>query len=505
MSAAPPPQQNDDDWQATEPDAGQWEDDEPRVARRPARRRPRTATRGGDRSVFERIWGDPSARPLVIVGGVALLGMCALACFALIVLALAGGVGDRVGGLFKAAEAEATSGPAVPITVTLQDKVQVNGTPVPPGIPTRLSLGSRTFEVRPLVVDNDRAWRYDVNNKRAAYWAAGTLINYVIGLHNSTDNRELFDAVVPGDLLSLETGVGVQRYRVLDKIRVPAADMTVLNDQSSPRLTLVMLGQSGEERDALVAQYTDEGTPNEQVALGAPVNLGDARVVAYETRLVPGGSAGLTEGKNYYQVNIRVTNVVTRILDTAQFYAELVDGQGNRYQLAQPGATAAGGLGWAQGALQPGASVTATAAFEVPNSMAGPFLEWRFSLDGQNPYVARVAIPYMPIFVEPTPVATRQPRVRVDIANANISPDGTEISVIGNLTNLTDQALTVSLQNAALAGPDGARAPLNSSLPPLPWEVNPNATLTFKLTFAMPVQFPATFTLLEQSVTISPN
>ena len=64
----------------------------------------------------------------------------------------------------------------------------------------------------------------------------------------------------------------------------------------------------------------------------------------------------------------------------------------------------------------------------------------------------------------------------------------------------------MSLKDTQLKGGDGLLVPLNSSsLPGLPWEVNPNGTLTFKLTFAKPAQLPATFTLLDQSVQIAPN
>ncbi len=494
MSSTPSPQ-DDDEWRVAETPGG-WEDEQ-----RPVRRAPRRAKRAQRASFLS----DPAVRPLLAVGGLAVVGMCALGCFAVLLLLL-GGAGDRIGEIFRPSEARVTPQPTAPISETLRNIVSVNGTAVPPSIPSRLNVGSRSFEILPLSISDDRKWTYDVNNKRAAYWAVGTLVNYVIGLHSSTENRELYESIQLNDLLSLDSSNGTQRYRVVQKTKVQASDVALVADPTAPRMTLVMLGQSGEERDVVIAQYTDEGTPNQPVSLGAPVNLGDGRVVALNARLVPGGSAGLIEGKNYYQVNIRVTNVVTRILDAAQFYTELSDGQGNRYQLAPAGASAAGAYGWAAGALQPGASLTATAAFEVPSSMAGPYLEWRFALDPANPYVAKVAIAYQPIFVDPTPVATAQPRVRVDIAAANISPDGTELNVIGNLTNLTGEPLTVSLKDTQLKGADGLLTPLNSSsLPGLPWEVNPNGTLTFKLTFAKPAQLPATFTLLDQSVQIAPN
>jgi hypothetical protein len=512
MSSYPPPQNNpasDDEWESAQNTDGQWESDadatrskpqaRPRVARRAVSAPPAAASA----SPLGAMLGDPAARPFLLVMLLAVLGICALGCLILTLLGLnALGDGERpLGGLFGAREPEATALPPRPLTETV--KIAVNGTAVPPGIPTRMTVGNRSFDIAPLQLNQDRGWTYNPNDRRAAYWAAGTLVNYVVGLHSSTDNRALYDAAVPGDLITLETGAGVQRYRIAEKSKIKADDLSFAVSQNAPRLTLIMLGQSGDERDVLVAQYTDEGTANQQTAIGSPINLGDVRVTALSAALVPGNTAGLSEGRNYYQVNLRVTNVLTRILDARQFYAELVDGQGNRYQLSQAGTNAAGGLGWAQGALEPGRSLTLTSAFEVPSSMAGPYLEWKFAVDRENPYVARVAVSYQPIFVEPTAAATSAPRARVDIVNANISPDGTELNVIGTITNLTDQTVNLSLTDAELKGADGQVVPLNGSVPPLPWQVTPGQTLTFRVTFAKPASLPATFTLFGERVEIA--
>ncbi len=440
-----------------------------------------------------------------------MLGMCGLACLSLALLlysALGGPREGGVGGLFGAdADANATAAaPSFPLTSTVRGP-EVGGTPVAPGLPSRINISSRTFEVQALALDNNREWRYDPNNKRAAYWSPGTLVNYVIGLHASSDNRSLYDALQPNELITLETGAGVLRYRVIEKIRIKADDLTLINNQSSPRLTLIMLGQSGEERDALVAQYTDEGTPNQQMPIGAPINLGDARVIVVNAGLVPGGQVGLTEGKNYYQVDFRVTNVHTGFINIAEFFTELTDGQGSRYQLSVPGSSANGASGWPvkSAVLAPGETLTATAGFEVPSSMPGPFLEWNFALNPGNPYQARVAIGYEALLVQPTAMPTARPRVRVDIADAFISPDGAELSIVGTLSNLTDEPVNVSLQDAQLSTPDGALFPVNSSVPGLPWEVNPQGQLTFRITFAKPSTLPATFTLMRQSFSVNAN
>jgi hypothetical protein len=505
MSAVTPPSPDDDDWQATGSGGGQWEDEEQRNRRGSSSRRARMR-RNSPLDVLTNAWETTGGRIAVILSGLALVGMCAFGCVALFLFSLSVGRGGPAFSFFPTPTPTLVPTPTTPAEVQLQEAVFVNRAPIAPGIPTRIDLGGKSFTVRALAVDAAGAWTYDVNDRRAAWWAVGSLVNYVVGLHNSTDNRALFDALVPGDLISLETGSGLQRYRVAEKIVLGDADMSALADQSRPRVTLVMFGQGGSERDALVADYTDEGTPGEAVAFGAPVNLGDVRVYAYDYGIIPGRDVGLLEGRNLLQVNLMVTNLLTEMVDSAQFTVEMIDGQGNRYALTEPGTTTAGGSGWKKGVVAAGGVVTLTSAFEVPAGMAGPMLEWTFRTQPESPYVARVMIPYE---AEAPPVPTPQPtppaRLRIDVANANISPDGAEISIIGNLTDLTGGALTVSLQDVSLVGADGARAALNTSLPQVPWEVSPGSTLTFKLSFAMPVQLPATLTILDQRVVIGGN
>lgn len=500
MSVVMPPSQDDDDWQATDSGGGQWEDEQKRVSRRA---RPR---RFSPFDTVTNAWSDSRGRILIVISGFALIGMCVLGCIALLLISIGFGRGGVGIALFPTPTPTSIPTPTVPAEVLLQNAVIANGALIPPGIPTRIDLGGKSFTVKSLAVDAEGAWTYDVNDRRAAWWAMGSLVNYVIGLHNNTDNRALFDSLNSGDLISLETVAGLQRFRVSEKIVLADTDMSLLADQSRPRVTLIMFGQGGSERDALVADYTDEGTPGEAVAFGAPVNLGDTRVYAFDYGVVPGKDVGLLEGRDLVQVNLMVTNLVTELVDSAQFTVELIDGQGNRYPLSLPGTTALGGVGWNKGVVAAGETLTLTSAFEVPAGMAGPMLEWSFRTQPASPYVARVMIPFEAAAVPvPTPQPTALPRMRIDVANANISPEGNEISIIGNLTNLTGKPLTISLQDVALTGADGARAPLNSSLPQVPWDVNSGSTLTFKLSFAMPVQLPATLTVLDQQIVIGGN
>ena len=246
------------------------------------------------------------------------------------------------------------------------------------------------------------------------------------------------------------------------------------------------MGGSGDERTLVIAPYTDEVPANELTAKNVPVNLGDVRVKALDTRLVQGGAVGLPSGKNYYQVDLQVTSQITSLVDASQFYAELYDSQGVKYIVSPQASAAAGARGWAQGALQPGGSLTVTAGFEVPDNLQGPTLIWVFAVDKTTPILAKVALSYKAQSAQPTPTVAAARVAEVNLLNVNISPEGNELRVVGTLRNLTDKPLTVNLQNVELSTNGGALLGLNQSLPGLPWNIAPGETLAFQLNFNRP-------------------
>lgn len=442
------------------------------------------------------VWNDPRGRPLLLVSGLALMGICALSCFILALILIS----ERTPSVVPAPTPEVAEETAVPITDTIV--IRVNETVQPPPIPERLNIGSKSYRISPMRVQNAR-WGYDPQAQQMAFWVPGTLVNYVIGLHASPENREILSALSRGDLITLDTNLGVQRYRVAEQATLRNDEVAALLEQNSPRLTLVLLGEGGDQRQVVIAAFTDESTPNQLTAVGTLINLGDAQVRAINHRLLTGTSVGLDAEKSYLLVDFEVTNVVTRILDASQFFSELADPTGAIFPVSRQISTIAGGRGFTQGALQPGETITATAGFELPITLAGPNLEWRFALDDASPYVAKVAIPYRPIILAPTPTPTSQPSAEVTILNVQISPEGTELRVVGSVRNLTSQFLSGSLRDVSLSGPEGQQYPLNSSLPAFPWSITPGESLVFQLSFARPQTSQAViFTLFGQSYRI---
>ncbi len=504
MASNPPPPPEPannppDDWQLPDQPgpAGKWESDELKPAARQRQTLGSTLKPLADalRGPLGSLWQEPGSRPLIIISLVAVVSVCVLAC-AILTFALVMNQ-PTPGPVQNTTVAESTH----PISASLV--IAVNNTPIPPSVPDRLTIGNTVYNVVATRPDSKGVWLYDRNASKTAYWVVGTLINYVMGLPSTDANRAIIKSLQPNDLLILDTSVGTLRYRVTQTETVKSDQLAPLMAQSSPQLTLVLLGESGDRRQMVIAQYTDEGTPNSLAPIGVPINLGDVQVTALNTRLLPGSSVGLQADHSYFQVNIRVTSLITHHLDASQFTAVLIDAAGKRYPLSSQGSFAVGGAGWTQGALAPGETLTATAGYEVPSSMPGPRLEWDFATETGSPYQARVSIPYEPLILQPTAAPTTAPVADVQLLNVSISPEGNELRIVGTVRNLTDKFLPVSLRDVSLSSGANLSA-LNSSLPAFPWSITPGETLAFQLTFARPAGgAPAIFTILGQSFQIT--
>ncbi len=484
-SNPPPPPSDDEEWAPPDRRSGRWEGEGA------------TSTQHRAKGALGDLWADQRSRPLVLISGLAFLGIVGLACFILALVLL----GDRGSQILPGPGPDTADVTRPALTTTLV--VRVNETVVPVGIPSKLSIGSEVFEVLTMGIDN-KQFSYDVNAKKTAYWVPGTLVNYVIGVHASSENKPIVESLRPGDLVTLDTAVGTQRFRVSQQATVRESDVATIMAQDSPRLTLILMGEGGSQRRVTLAQFTDEGTANQLTSVGTVVNLGDVRVSALNQRLLPGSSVGLPSGKNYFQVDFEVTNMMTGFIDAAQFYTVLRDSAGNIYQLSPQGASASGAAGFSKGALQPGQTLTATAGFEVPSTMPGPNLEWQFVVKEGQPEIARVAIPYRPILAVPTAAPTAQPSAKITIVGASINAEGTEVRIVGTAQNLTQQFLGASITDVKLASESGQLFPLQSSLPAFPWSIQPAETLTFQLSFVRPQGAGAvTFTMFDQSFRIS--
>ena len=78
-----------------------------------------------------------------------------------------------------------------------------------PLVPKKLYVRDRTFDITPIAVQKGK-WPAEAGDQNAT-WVFGTLVNYLIGLPNTSENKDLLQAVSEADEITLELSDG-QRW-----------------------------------------------------------------------------------------------------------------------------------------------------------------------------------------------------------------------------------------------------------------------------------------------------
>ena len=376
------------------------------------------------------------------------------------------------------------SGPSgsVPLTLTAPSLLEVKG---------------RRFEIIPVEVTKG-AWPYQRSTLATtkAVWVYGTLVNYVIGLEANSDNTTLLQGITEADPIKLTALSGKAfsfRYSGRQWVTV---DKTDVFRQLRPGLTLVLLGEQGDQRLVVSATYTAEGEPTPSgitaAKVGTPVEVAGARVTTLGGRLVT-NVEGLPAGSAYYLVDFSVTASGRDVLDASLFQMELLDAAGNRYSLSIP-ASQAGSYGPAGGQLLQKTTLTATAGFIVPEVLPGPDVFWTFSPtpDGSAPARFQLSI------LGPTPTPEPRAFVTVQVIQARYSNDTTEIVINGGIGNTAKEPVTVSLSDINLQS-GGTLVTVISTDPELPWTLQPGQNLAFTIRFARPPAGTAILRMMQSS------
>jgi hypothetical protein len=378
--------------------------------------------------------------------------------------------------------------PAVPTTSGTVSTPSLSGTgsvPLTQTAPSAIEIKGRKFDVTPVVVDKG-TWPYQRDSLKGdkAAWVYGTLINYVIGLDASDNNKELLRQLTEADPIKMTTSSGrVVMFRYSGRQWV-SVDKTDVFRQIRPGLTLVLLGDKDEQRLVVSASYMAENEPtpiaSALATVGTPVEVAGARVKVLNGRLIK-TAAGLPAGNAYYQVDFTVT-ATSGPLDASLFQMELQDASGKRYMLSPP-ASAGGPYGPPGGQLLANLTLTVIWTFSPQAGAASPA---RFQLS-----TAGSASPIDP-----------RTLVVVQVTQARYSVDGQSLSVSGGIGNTSKEAVTVSLADINLQA-GSSLIQVNSTDPPLPWTLQPGQNLAFVVHFARPPAGTAIFRLLQSSFELS--
>jgi hypothetical protein len=410
-------------------------------------------------------WGNPSKRPMLIFG----FGAVGIAVVLLLV-AITQLLGGAVAPEPTPVPTPTCTGPNCPVAQS------------GPLVPKKLFVRDRTFDITPVAVQKGK-WPTSSGDDTGATWVYGSLINYLVGLPNNSENKDLLQAVSEADQIALELSDGQLVEFRFDAQQLVSPDDGALFAQQHPGLTLVLLGDDSAQRLVVTANYDVEkseasrSVPGNVVAINTPVEIGGVRVKALNGRLVE-NAPGIPVGSAFYLVDFTAENIGEDTLNAANFVFELMDYARQKYKLSEI-ASKLGPNPMPGGQLLPGLSATFTTGFEVPSNITGPILTWIFKPDAAFKGQAGVAVPLL----GPTPTPDPRSQASVQISQAYYTPDQSELVIVGSIANPTTALIPVGPADIVLSTPSGVLATLNGTDPALPWRVTPGDTLNFTLRF----------------------
>jgi hypothetical protein len=320
----------------------------------------------------------------------------------------------------------------------------------------------------------------------------------LIGLPNTSENKDLLQALSEADPITLELSDGQTVEFNFDAQQLVSPDNKAIFSQQHPGLTLILLGDDGEQRLVVTSNYDVESdanrtVPSNVVAINTPIEIGPVRVKVLNGRLVE-NAPGIPVGSAFYLVDFTVENIGEDALDVANFVYELLDYARQKYKVSET-ASQLGPNPPPSGQLLPGLSGTFMTGFEVPSNITGPILTWTFKPDSSFRGQAAVAVPLL----GPTPTPDPRTQTRVQISQAYYTPDQAELVIVGSIANPTTALIPVGPADITLSTPEGILATLNSAEPSLPWRLSPGDTLDFTLRFSRLPSITAILKILNNS------
>lgn len=432
----------------------------------------------------------------VMIGVLATIGGLLLLClFAYLIISKGDGEGDQV-------IATATLGPIVGGGLTARDEVIISSEAISLTVdsPLTLQIGGQLFNVQTQVIPATGAWVPSTNQPDTATWIYGTVVNYVLGLPDSVDNRALFDRLVPGDNIVLTTRANNTLQFDFNSREVVFTTNQDIFAQHEPGITLVLMGTQGDQRLVVRGRHTvteanasNSGDVSTQFELGETAALGTLQVtVTGATHLLSRPEAPV--GFAFYLVEYQVQNSGSTGFDSTLLQSVLLDSFGNQYALNNTASTL-GNYPTLFGVINPSQLVQTTTGFQIPLELSGPNLRWRLTRSDTGEFM-EVNIPFA------DQEATAQ-SAQISLLAVEVSLDGTNVLMSGQITNLASQALVVNETDLQLQGDDGGYYLLLSTNPGFPWVVSPGGSITYQVMFQRPSGSQAIFTLLNQPFSLT--
>lgn len=360
--------------------------------------------------------------------------------------------------------------------------------------PTLLRLGGQDFPVQAQKISGDGIWSAAFDEEsETAVWVYGSIVNYLVGLPASEQNRAMLEAMTPGDQMVLTTQQGLTyAFEFEGRNLVPAGNRDVFS-QFNPGITLLLLGEDGEERLVVNGRYIESTATNDSssgiIQLGETTRLVDSQITVTGASYIPDRPEA-PPGFAFFLVDFEIQNVGLTALDTNRFQLTLTDQIGNQYAL-NPIASQLGNNPALSGFLNAGQTRLATAGYQIPTGLVSTSLNWFVSQPDAGAQV-QVTIPF-------NGGGQAGNLTQISLQSVTVSTDLSSLILTGQIANGGQQPVVVPEGAITLTTPDGSFYLLLSTNPAFPWTVAPGQTAPFSVTFQRPVNTDtAVFTVLNQ-------
>lgn len=359
--------------------------------------------------------------------------------------------------------------------------------------PIFLNVAGEEFSVQSTTRVENGVWIPATQNETTTAWAYGSVINYVFGMPNTSENRELLNSLVIGDEIVLQTRGGATNTFAFNSREILESDNEDVYAQNSPGVTIVLVeNDPAEPRVVVRGRYIVSDNPafaegGRVVELGETAQLENLQLTAtsvtflFDRPEIPPGFA-------FYLIDYQVQNIGSTPISTTGLQLILADDLGNLYAL-NPTAAQLGSYRLLTGQIAPGQTVAATAGYQIPSGLSSINLRWTVSLDDPNNFV-QVNIPFKD-------AGDSGQNAVIQVQQAQVSLDGTSVILNGQVTNLGEQPLVVNSNNITLSG-DGSIYLMLSTNPAFPWVIGAGQTAQFLVTFQRPTGSTAVFRILNQ-------
>ena len=362
--------------------------------------------------------------------------------------------------------------------------------------PVTLSLSGRNLAVQTVTINPDGSWSPVLSGADTVGWVYGSIINYIMGLPPTDENKAMLESMAPGTQMVLTTQSGAEFIFESGASRlVPANDQSIFS-QLTPGMTLALTESGENERLVVDGRYlltesagsADSGSAI--IGVGETAQLSDVQVTVTGVTYLP-NDPNTPAGFAFYVVNFQIFNAGTTAVDVSKLQLILVDEIGNQYALNPVASRLGENPPLTGGFLNPGTALPISVGYQVPNGLISTSVTLTVIRSDTGDQV-QVNLPFSGSNAAQSTI--------ISLQSVEVSADLSSMNMVGTIMNNGEQAVVVTQDDVWLRTPTGASYLMLSTNPAFPWTVPPGQTLQFAVTFQTPIGADtAVFTVLNQS------